>query len=67
MAQVKYADIKTKLYDIASDYDQLTAIIKAHTNINIDTFEFDKLVFNKDGSAFTDEDLDELFTKASAQ
>lgn len=67
MAQVKYSDIKTKLYAVVNDFDELKSILQAHTKVKIEEIRFDDLVVNQDGSPFTTTDLDELFAKVSAQ
>lgn len=67
MAQVKYSDIKTKLYDVVNDFDELKSVLQAHTNVKVEEIQFDDLVVNQDGSPFTTTDLDELFAKVSAQ
>lgn len=67
MAQVKYSEIKTKLYDIVNSFDELKSVLQAHTNVKVEEIQFDALVVNQDGSPFTTTDLDELFVKVSAQ
>lgn len=67
MAQVKYSDIKNKLYDVVNSFDELKLVLQAHTNVKVEEIGFDTLVVNQDGSPFTTADLDELFVKVSAQ